>query len=672
VADKTSTLAAQKLAESGLTAADARKLGIAVLKPAQTKQLFDRHDRSGLKFVYHDPTTGAERTDVYRVRLLGPEPAGAFGEKSEKPLRYLQPADSPPAAYFPSIIDWRAVFADADRTVLITEGELKAACAAKLGFACIGLGGVDSWRSTRRGWDLLPELAAVLWRKRPVVIIFDSDGATKPGVELAQARLVEVLAQRGALPLVARLPDLPDRAKTGLDDFLVARGRQALEDLIASADDDELAAALWRFNARFTFVMNPGVIYDEEQLTLYEPSKFQTALFANVKAVKFLEGKAKTVPVAEEWVRWAARRELAGLTYRPGEPLVSDRLLNEWRGWGCVEKAGSVKLWTALLDHLFVGAEPEARRWFEEWCLWPIAHPGAKLRTACGLWSNKQGIGKSLVGFALGRVYGDNYSLISQRELESDFNGWAAKKQFVLVDDVSAQDSRAKADVLKKLITQEAMLVNVKFLPTYQTPDCVNYYLTSNRPNAFYLEEQDRRFFIHEVLSQPKPLEWYKTFGKWLDGEGPSALLAYARKFKFTVFDPFAAPPLTAAKQDMTACVRTELDTWFSELREAPDKRLRLQGLEYKRDLFTAAELFRMFDAVRVGSPVPLSAVGTTLRSVLQQTPGGPVKLDGEPSERFYVVRNSERWQRAAPAAIAKHVLDGRERERGSKKGKRY
>jgi hypothetical protein len=664
-----------KLRESGLDLRDAKALGMKMLAPMQTAKLFAHHNRPAIQLCYYHPITRKLIPDVYRVRLLGTAPVKAFGAVEDKPLKYLQPSGSHPAAYFPLTVDWKATFADREKTILITEGELKSACAAKHGFACIGLGGISSWRSAPRGWALLPDLEIVPWAARDVIIIYDSDGADKPEVRLAASKLADTLMQKGAVPQVIALPALPEVAKTGLDDFLVARGRDAFLELTENGENDELARKLWQFNSRFTFIMNPGLVYDEQLRARYDAGKFHTAVFANVMATKIIdEAKIKQVPVAEEWIRWPLRRSLNAFTYKPGDGPVVDGCMNEWSGWGCSPAAGDMTPWSTLMDFLFIGADPAARAWFEAWCLWPLAHPGAKLLTATGIWSHAQGVGKSLIGESLGRVYGNNYSLISQRELESQFNGWSVAKQFVMVDDLSAYDSRAKADILKKLITQQQQMVNIKCLPTYQIPDCVNYYITSNRPNAFYLEDNDRRFFVHEVGS-PEPMErdFYQRYMDWLAGPGPSAILAYAQKYKFGAFDPEGSAPLTAAKHDMSDAAKTELDQWLAGVAEAPDETLRLDSMEYTRDLFTSMELFRMFDRVRVGPPVNVNAVRVAVRGILPQAPGGPMRVNGGPSERFFVARNYDKWIGAAPAAIVKHINNARAREQGQKqKGRKY
>jgi hypothetical protein len=120
----------------------------------------------------------------------------------------------------------------------------KAAKADQEGFPCLGLVGVEAWSKPRkkdttgrrRGkHELLPDLAAVVWKGRPVTIVYDSDLTEKPEVSRAECSLAQALTAAGAKVKVVRLPHRPGGAKIGLDDFLVDRRGEALRLLIETA-----------------------------------------------------------------------------------------------------------------------------------------------------------------------------------------------------------------------------------------------------------------------------------------------------------------------------------------------------------------------------------------------------------------------------------------------------
>lgn len=178
-------------------------------------------------------------------------------------IKYKQLQTSGNHVYFP--IGFKARLRNA-KYIIITEGEKKAAKAVKCGFACVGLGGVDSWRNrtvrfhkdtqlgqTNKGEviaklppgaDLKEEadtlatgmrelVTYAMHHKLPIIIAFDSDldvkGFVRFEVQRAAAALGFMLRYRGIKfnnirqvilkPEDAQLPD--GTTKLGLDDFLL-------------------------------------------------------------------------------------------------------------------------------------------------------------------------------------------------------------------------------------------------------------------------------------------------------------------------------------------------------------------------------------------------------------------------------------------------------------------
>jgi hypothetical protein len=122
------------------------------------------------------------------------------------------------------------------RPLWITEGIKKADAALSHGLDCIALLGVWNWRGTNEqgGKTALPDFEAIALNGRRVYLAFDSDVIDKESVRLALSRLGAMLERRGADVRVIRLPNGPDGAKVGLDDYLVSGG--SIADLIGSAD----------------------------------------------------------------------------------------------------------------------------------------------------------------------------------------------------------------------------------------------------------------------------------------------------------------------------------------------------------------------------------------------------------------------------------------------------
>ena len=674
-------LAQAKFESSGLTLEDARQLGLTWHTAGETQQ----QDPGlwalpSLRLPYFDPWTKKplqalpEWPAFYRQRALRtPQP------EPDDFKKYLQPRNSGVAPYFPTLIDWLPLLQDVTQPLIITEGELKAAKATAEGLPTIGLGGVNSYRSMRNGYDFLPHLEKIDWVKREVYLIFDSDLQANSNVCRALNDLALALAQRGALPKMVLLPSGPNDEKVGLDDFLVANHTDVLREMVrVNAVHVGFAKPLWTMNERYVFLpmLNRAVVRGRTDLLAVDALK-------NAETSRFNEQVLKDngsvgvqqVSAVEYWMKWPLRQQALRMTYTPGmAPLdlipssvkgakLDDADYNTWTGWGCEPKKGDVGPFLKLLDHLFTGAPTEAKQWFLRWCAYPIQFPGSKLFSSAVIHGLGQGTGKSLIGYSLGRIYGDNFTEINQDNLHDDFNEWAVGKQLIMGDDVTGSDKRSDLDKLKKRITQKNIRLNIKHQPTYELPDRINYLWTSNQPDAFFLEDKDRRFFIHEVTVEALPEKFYADYEAWMlmSDEGPSALFYYLQHLDLGDFSPSAAALQTQAKQQMTRQTRSDLGNWVRDLLLYPDDLLRVGQARMVGDLFTNRELVSAYASQQGVSPEtihPKRMASELARAGIRQVHGGlPVRAPGrDVADRYYGVRNGDKWQKADLLKLQAHL----------------
>lgn len=681
--DRVKQLAQAKLESSGLEWDDAEILGIEAITADQSFEVAPQHGRlAALRINYFDPITGDPLNDwpkappYWRLRYL--EESHEFSALTDKkPLRYVQPLNTAPVAYYPRNLDWSLVLPDAEQPLIITEGELKAAKACKEGFPTIGLGGVDSFQAKKLGVVWLRSLECVEWVGRYVYICYDSDMRRNANVLLALERLAEELEQRGAHPHVVYLPELdgPD-TKIGLDDYLIHEdgGPDSFATLLHEGEPLGLSRALFHHNGKYVYVADPGLVINEGTGAKISPGAFKehVAATSTYVAREFdNEGniRTKATSAAAAWLKWPLRREVDKITYMPGKPrfiLNGVGMYNEWAGWGLEPRKGDASLFTDLVDHLFKGADKGAKEWFLKWCAYPLQNPGAKLFSSAVIYGRKHGTGKSLVAYTLGDIYGKNFTEIKQRDLQANHNEWAANKQFVLADEVTGSNKRDEADMLKNLITQKSIRLNQKYIPSYEIPDVINYYFTSNHIDAFFLEDDDRRFFIHEVKVDPLPEEFYVEYDLWRDSGGASAVFDYLMKLDISDFNPSGRAFDTAAKRRMINDGQSDLGAWVRRLMVDPDSVLRIGNIVMRKDLFTNRELLDLYD--------PQSRTGTTANGLGRElrragfdqvNEGKPIKTS-EGSERLYAVRNTDRWIEATPDEIVKHLTDS-VRQKGQK-----
>jgi hypothetical protein len=663
--EKLCSAATEKLSTSGISADQAQALGMYSVEDAsKLHPSFEAQPALVLPYFNAQKQPMKARTDwpeFYRVRYLGKE-VKSFKDVTKAPSRYTQPPNTGVCAYLAPCVDWKALQDDPNEPLLITEGELKAAKACLEGFPTIGLGGVYNFRSAKHGVFFLPELEAFKWARRRVTIVYDSDYLEKPNICAAINVLAEELQERGALVELATLPNVytEEGKKTGLDDFLVARDDDALIKVLHQAEQLTLVRRLWQMNEEVCYIKDPGLIIDVRtriKLTPYAftgHSEWSTLNVPERKVTKDGSVSYVKTDAASAWLNWPLRNSARKATYLPGQPKYVDECFNQWEGWGCEPKKGDVSPWKQLIDFIYAGAEKEHVEWFLDWCAYPLQFPGTKLFSACVVHGRLTGTGKSLIGYTLGKIYGKNFTRIENKHLKRDFNGWAENRQFILGDEISGTDKRAEADAFKTTITQEEISINVKMLPEYTVPDCINYYFTSNHADAFFLEDEDRRFFVHEVTQfEPLPSAFYKKYDEWKEGNGPSALFHWLLQRDLRNFNPKDRAPRTRARDRMLMQGKSDIAVWCAELRQFPDGKLHVGQLRHVRDMFTAHELLQMYIAENdvPSGKVTANGMSRALAAAgFQQAYGGsPLPAQGRQG-RYFIIRNEDKWLKARVA----------------------
>ena len=254
---KSETISAveQEFLASGFTMADAIECGI-----------FIEHDAGVLGKMLNWKTPARRFADAgaicfpyiwggknrgHRIKPLDPR------RRDGKAVKYEQPRGSRNLPYAPMLIGNTA---REGCTVLIVEGEKKAISTAKVfrdnpAIFVVGVSGCWNWKKkgessfTKEFRKLVGVAGKVLW-------IFDSDTTTLADLSkkaLDRSKQLQLAARRAcecteATRTEARLlimPAIDAEGKTGADDFIVARGPEAMRELIKESLDSD-----WRHHLR--------------------------------------------------------------------------------------------------------------------------------------------------------------------------------------------------------------------------------------------------------------------------------------------------------------------------------------------------------------------------------------------------------------------------------------
>jgi hypothetical protein len=299
--------------------------------------------------------------------------------------------------------------------------------------------------------------------------------------------------------------------------------------------------------------------------------------------------------------------------------------------------------------------DPEHRAWVESWFFYPIQNPGVKLYTMLLLWSKQEGTGKSFLGELIKRMYGINgYELNNAERLFEQFNGWAERRQFVLVNEIHSGDSRKRINKLKNLATSEEIEANVKNKPHYSIRDTVNYLLTSNHEDALYMTDASRRFAVFHVSENRLDKGFVKELRAWKLSTAGAELLHYGLTYPILdSFGPFAPAPWTADNAEMAQESTSSLEHKCQQAVGTDKSNAEGVWIFARRDLWTSAEIAELFNKDS-GERVNPVSVGRAM-SKAGAVKLGVIKVNGKP-EHVLAIRNIEHYQQLArekPAKIA-------------------
>lgn len=435
-----------------------------------------------------------------------------------------------------------------------------------------------------------------------------------------------------------------------LDDLCKKYGKNAAQAFYdCPGEDYAKSARLWALNSRLAYINSVGAVYDLIYKRFYKSRGELLYAFANeTYLVPKANGEGfKEANAADQWLKWPHRLTFDDLNYLPGQPEIVGKTINTWHGYAVEPVKGDVKPFLALVRLLF-GKDRKAEKWFIQWLAYPLQHPGTKLAQAVLFHSLTQGVGKSLIGEFVGDIYGENFNIVSQDELHSQFNEWQANKQFIVGEEITGRNSRADADRLKNMITRQLFNVNKKFQPTYQQNDYIAYLLTSNQPDAAFLDTNDRRYFVHEITAEPASDEFYERVSKSRRNGGASHLFYYLlHEVDTSDFNPKAKAPTTESKQQMIELSKSDVERFAIDIIRNPDAVILSGRMETcDQELVDTDAITAMADR-SCSRPVSSNAVSRALRRA-----GITPRLVrvGSRVITLWPVRNTTKWHNAKSA----------------------
>jgi hypothetical protein len=584
-----SLLAIDDLARSGIVPEQAKALGMFSVNSAKRATPFTEfRDEAALVILYYDIKgeplmceRNGKQFQFARVRYLG-DTLQKFDFNGPKELpKYGQPARSGVHAYFSPVVDWEEVAANPSIRIYIVEGEKKAAKLCLEGYFAIGIGGCWNFR-VNGGLDgikrLLPEFEQFNWDGRDVYLALDGDAARNRLVASAECHLaLEFGRRRRANVYRIRFPLGSDGSKVGADDYIVAHGPQAFEQLAATAQKmGEADALVAELNNEYavvsvggkTFVAHFGV--DEtrkcQKINFFARNDFQLRLG---NRFTWDPRTGWRVTLTKVWLSHPLRRQfLGGVEFAPARELPADTL-NLWRGFSVEPKCGD---WSLLRAHIFeniCSGNQDCFDYLMNWLARLVQMPGEAGQVAIVL-RGKKGTGKGKFAYWIGQMLRNHFFHATHTDhVTGRFNGHLLDTVLLFADEaVFAPDPRNEK-VLNGLITEEMRVSEQKFMPAMSVKNCLHLIMATNSEWAVPATADERRYFVLDVSdAHRKDLKYFAAIDTQMNAGGLEAMLLDLRSRDISKFEVRRVPHTAALaeQQVQTFHGRGDVAGWVYEI----------------------------------------------------------------------------------------------------------
>lgn len=223
-------------------------------------------------------------------------------------------------------------------------------------------------------------------------------------------------------------------------------------------------------------------------------------------------------------------------------------------------KKTAVKIFNDHID--FIATTDIEREGLKNYFAFCVQRLGQKVDWTPLIISKHEGLGKSAFSVLFRKIFGEhNCSTVSAQRLLSGWTDFIAEKLFVVSHEVETHDTSALTE-LKSLITESRVRVNAKYARTYETNNCANFLLLSNKLSALRLEKHSRRFFVIYNNQEPKDKAYYNTLFNAIEN-GAGWIYDHLMSIDLSTFDAHGAAPETEGLAMITEVTKSDAVSWL-------------------------------------------------------------------------------------------------------------
>lgn len=277
------------------------------------------------------------------------------------------------------------------------------------------------------------------------------------------------------------------------------------------------------------------------------------------------KGKVVQVPLGHWWVHHSRRRQYDTIVFVPGKEV--ELSYNLWQGYPYEPEPGDCSLYLEHIKQNICQSNEEHFDYLIRWMANAIQHPDSPGHVAVVL-RGRQGTGKGVFARNFMRLFGRHYMHISDpKHLVGNFNAHLRDCVLLFADEAFYAGDRRHESVLKMLVTEENITVELKGVDAEAAPNYVHLIMASNSDWVVPAGFDERRFFVLDVSEDQKQnTEYFGKVQRQMDNGGYEALMHHLMNIDLKGFDVRTMPRTQALQDQMILSFNPEEEWWFSKL----------------------------------------------------------------------------------------------------------
>jgi hypothetical protein len=336
-----------------------------------------------------------------------------------------------------------------------------------------------------------------------------------------------------------------------------------------SATDVHPLAGLNEHHALVLIGTSHAILYDRQkddgarQMDFLGVETFRT-LYCNVP---FTDGAGKPRNIADAWLQWPGRRTYKGVIFSPERPVPAEQL-NLWQGFGVKPVRGDWSKMRYHLQEVVCAGDQQTFAYVLGWMARAVQRPWENGHTAIVM-RGRQGVGKSIVGNWMRRIFGAHGMQVTQPDhLTGKFNGHLKSCAFLFADEAFFAGDKGKLGVIKSVITEPTLVIELKGVDAFQSPNCLHVMLASNSQFVVPAGEDERRWCVLDVSDKyQQDRSYFGPLMQQVENGGLQAMLYDLLRHDLSDFVVMGVPKTKALSEQKLLSLRSE-DKWLLELIE--------------------------------------------------------------------------------------------------------